>query len=115
MNTQRLSLTRSELAPGGPQVLHLIGPLVMSTTADFQKWLRAEPAHSVILDFTEVPFIDSSGLGALIAIFMHFKNTGRKLVLTCLNEKCHALLKMSNVEQFFPKFDSVEDACKGLA
>jgi len=87
----------------------------MSTTADFQQWLRAESAKTVILDFTEVPFIDSAGLGAAISIFLHFKKDGRKLAVSGMNEKCRALLKMTNVEQLFPMFDTVESARSALA
>ena len=114
MTTVRLSITKGEAASSGPAVLHLAGPLVMSTTADFQQRLRSEEAPAVVLDFREVPFIDSSGLGAMISVFLHFKKTGRKIVLTALNEKCHALIKMSNVESLFPTFDSIESARKSL-
>jgi anti-sigma B factor antagonist len=115
MDTPKLSITRNGDDSPGPKVLHLIGPLVMSTTADFQQQLRAEPAQTVVLDFTEVPFIDSAGLGAAISIFLHFKKSGRKLAVSGMNEKCRALLKMTNVEQLFPMFDSVESARSALA
>ncbi len=115
MDTPKLSIRRNGDDPPGPQVLYLVGPLVMSTTADFQQELRAEPAPTVVLDFTEVPFIDSAGLGAAISIFLHFKKTGRKLAVSGMNEKCRALLKMTNVEQLFPMFDTVESARSALA
>jgi anti-sigma B factor antagonist len=86
----------------------------MATTADFQSWLRAETAQVLVLDFTNVPFVDSAGLGALISIFLHYKNGGRKLALAGLNEKCRALLKMSNVENLFPTFASVDAARSAL-
>ena len=115
MNSPKLSLTRSESTPAGPLVLHLHGPLVMATTADFQSGLRAETAQVLVLDFTNVPFVDSAGLGALISIFLHYKTGGRKLALAGLNEKCRALLKMSNVENLFPTFATVEAARAALA
>ena len=115
MDTPKLLITRNGNESAVPQVLHLAGPLVMATTADFQQQLRAEPAQTVILDFTEVPFIDSAGLGAAISIFLHFKKSGRKLAVSGMNEKCRALLKMTNVEQLFPMFDSVESARSALA
>ena len=115
MDTPKLSITRNGNDSPGPLVLHLIGPLVMGTTADFSRQLRAEPAQTVVLDFTEVPFIDSAGLGAAISIYLHFKRTERKLAVSGMNEKCRALLKMTNVEQLFPMFDSVESARSALA
>lgn len=115
MDTQKLSLARNDAVAGGPQVLRLIGPLVMSTAAEFQRWMRAEPAATIVLDFSECPFIDSAGLGAVIAVFLHYKQQGRKFVITGMNEKCRALLKMTNVEHLFPTFDSVDNARKALA
>jgi anti-anti-sigma factor len=87
----------------------------MATTADFQNWLRAETAQAVILDFSCVPFVDSAGLGAFISIFLHYKSKGRKLAVVGMNEKCRALLKMTNVENLFPTYPSVEAARSALA
>ncbi|MFZ0634821.1 MAG: STAS domain-containing protein [Candidatus Acidiferrales bacterium] len=115
MNAPRLTLTRGDASSAGPEVLTLIGPLVMATTATFQEWLRSETAGSVILDFNEVPFIDSAGLGAMISIFLHYKRNSRKLALVGVNEKCHALFRMTNVESLFPNFATVDDARKSFA
>jgi anti-anti-sigma factor len=76
MNSPRLSLTRTENPPAGPLAIHLSGPLVMGTTAEFQSCLRTEPAHAVVLDFTGVPFVDSAGLGVLIGIFTSLQAGG---------------------------------------
>jgi anti-anti-sigma factor len=115
MNSPKLAVTRSETTPPGPLVLHLNGPLVMATTANFQSSLRAETAQILVLDFTGVPFVDSAGLGALISVFLHYKAGNRKLALVGLNEKCRALLKMSNVENLFPTFATVDAARAALA
>jgi anti-sigma B factor antagonist len=87
----------------------------MATLSDFQAQLRAETAPAVVLDFSEVPFIDSSGLGSMISVFLHYKTGNRKLGLVGMNEKCRALMKMTNVENLFPTFASVEAARAALA
>jgi anti-sigma B factor antagonist len=115
MESPRISLTRTESSPTGALVFHLNGPLVMATTADFQAWLRGESARALVLDFTDVPFVDSAGLGALISVFLHYKSTGRKLAVVGMNERCRALLKMTSVENLFPAFPSVEAARAALA
>jgi anti-sigma B factor antagonist len=115
MNTPKLSILREESSPGAPVVMHLTGPLVMATIADFQRTLRGETTAAVVLDFTEVPFIDSSGLGSMIGIHLHYKQANRKLAVTNMNEKCTALLKMTNVENLFPTFVSIDAARAALA
>jgi anti-sigma B factor antagonist len=114
MNSPKLQFVRSE-TPGGPVVIALTGPIVMATLSDFQAQLRAETAPTVVLDFSEVPFIDSSGLGSMISVFLHYKTGNRKLGLVGMNEKCRALMKMTNVENLFPTFASVEAARAALA
>ncbi len=115
MNSAKIQFVRSDTPPGAPVVIRLIGPIVMATLADFQNHLRAESAPSLVLDFSEVPFIDSSGLGSMISVFLHYKQAGRKLGVVGMNEKCRALLKMTNVENLFPSFNSIEDARSALA
>jgi anti-sigma B factor antagonist len=114
MNIPKLTITRTSNG-SGTEIVHLEGPLVMGTTAEFQQTLRSETAPKVVLDFTGTPYIDSAGLGALIAIQVHFKQVKRALVLAGINEKCRALLKMTNVEGLFPSYATVEDAKKALA
>jgi anti-sigma B factor antagonist len=114
MNTPKLSITRSGNG-SGTEIMHLEGPLVMGTMAEFQQTLRSETAPTVVLDFSGTPFIDSAGLGVLIAIQVHFAHGKRKLVVAGMNDKCRALLKMTNVEAMFPSYATVEDAKKALA
>ncbi len=108
-NDPKLSITRAD-ENGSLTVLRLRGPLVMATAAEFQATMRDEKSHSVLLDFSEVPFIDSAGLGGMISIFLHYKQAGRDLSVAGMNEKCRALMKMTNVENLFPSYASVDAA-----
>src|SRR5436190_18290379 len=52
------------------EVLTLSGPPTASNGAAFQNAMRREePAEVLILDFSEVPYIDSAGLGLLVTAF----------------------------------------------
>ena len=51
----------------------------------------------------------------MISVFLHYKTGNRKLGLVGMNEKCRALMKMTNVENLFPTFASVEAARAALA
>ena len=50
--------------PEGRRVLRLSGPVLLSNFFPFQALVRASTAPSLILDLTEVPYIDSAGIGA---------------------------------------------------
>ena len=61
----------------------------------------------VILDLQQVQFVDSSGLGAIVAS-MKAMGKGRTLALAGLNptvEKVFRLTRMDSVFKLFPKLD----------
>ena len=62
--------------------MKLTGPLVLSNMFDFQSRLRAEKNHGVILDLSDVPYIDSAGIGVLVNGMVSCKNHDRTLVLS---------------------------------
>jgi len=48
-------------------VLSFHGPLTMENVSPFLNAVRREDAPTMILDFTNVPYLDSSGLGSLVS------------------------------------------------
>ncbi len=109
---------RVEAAAGvrdGQRVLRCKGPLTLGTLFAFQGAVRSETAGTVIVDLSEVPYIDSAGLGSLIAAHVSYQKVGRQLALAGVNERARALLKMTNVEQLFRIFPSLGEAEQTLA
>jgi anti-sigma B factor antagonist len=104
---------RIEDQPGtqpGHRVLRLDGALVMTTMFEFQAKVRADDSRSLIIDFTNVPYVDSAGIGALVGAYVTRQNGGRSLGLVGVSERIHNALKVTRVEQFFRFFDSVSAA-----
>jgi anti-sigma B factor antagonist len=62
------------------------------------------------VNFSEVPFIDSSGLGALVGANLAMQKTNRKLALAAMNPQVKALLDMTNVGQYFTAYPTLEAA-----
>lgn len=92
------------------RVLRLTGPLVMTTMFEFQSIVRADTSRSLIIDFSNVPYVDSAGIGALVGAYVTRQNGGRSLALVGVSERIHNALKVTRVEQFFRFFDSVSAA-----
>lgn len=94
----------------GQRILRLAGPLVLSTLFDFQAKVRADNSRTLIIDFTQVPYVDSAGIGALVGAYVTHQKDGRSLALVGVSERVHNALKVTRVEPFFRFFDSLARA-----
>ena len=68
----------------------------------------------IVMDMAALEFIDSSGLGALIAGLKALGGRG-EIVLCSITPRLLSLLKLTHVDKLFHIFDSVEEAVGGLA
>src|SRR5579862_1427521 len=104
---------RIEDNPGthdGQRVLRLDGALVLTTMFEFQRVVRADTSRCLIIDFSNVSYADSAGIGALVGAYVTRQHGGRSLALVGVSERVRNALQVTHVEQFFRFFDSVSAA-----
>ena len=94
-------------ADTGRRILRLTGPLVISNLFDFQSRVRADHSHLLILDFTNVPYADSAGIGALVGAYVTHQKEGHGLLLVGVNPRVRTALQVTHVDQFFQYSDTV--------
>lgn len=70
--------------------------------------------RNVILDFSGIIFVDSSGFGALVTIFNHAKNAGSNLILSGVSKGTMELIKVTKLDQVFEIYDNVELAKESI-
>ncbi len=79
--------------------------ILTSTNAiDVQEWAREcleRGERKLLIDFRNVFFIDSSGLGALLAIHKMTKAYGGELALCCIQGQARMLFEMTSTSHFF--------------
>ncbi len=63
----------------------------------------------VVLDLGQVEFIDSSGLGAVVAAMKQMADT-RQLELACLSDGVDRVFRMTRMDTIFPIYRSINDA-----
>jgi len=97
-------------APAGQRVLRLSGPILISNFFQFQALVRASTSPTLILDLTQVPYIDSAGIGALVGAYVNHQKDGRRLALVGVTQRVRDTMQVTHVEQFFPFYDSVAAA-----
>jgi anti-anti-sigma factor len=96
-------------------ILKLKGPLTLATLFDFQNVLREPDLKSTIIDFTDVPYMDSGGLGVLLSHWAHTRRIGVKFALVAMSEKLRVLLEMTKVSTIMPTYPTIADAERAFA
>jgi anti-sigma B factor antagonist len=114
MQAEPLVIERFENGDYGQSVLCLKGPLTIETFASFQSAVRNEAASTVILDMTDVPYIDSSGLGSLVSAYVSRQKAGQRVVLSGVNERIMQLMEITRVEPLFLIFPTLDNAIDSL-
>ena len=115
MPLQELTVERYAGVTDEQRVLLIRGPLTIETTPQFERAVRHEVAETMILDLSDVPYIDSVGLGSLVATYVSHQKTGRCLVLTGVTPRVMKVLKITNVHNFFMTFPTTWEAVEALA
>jgi len=111
--TEPLVVDRSDSYP--EEVLTLSGPLIASNGAVFQNAMRREdPADTVILDLSDVPYVDSAGLGLLVSAYVSRQKSGRKMILSGINPRVQRLFEVTRVADLFLIFSTPEEAITAL-
>jgi anti-sigma B factor antagonist len=96
-------------------VLCLKGPLTAENLIPFQHAIRREPSPTLVLDLTEVPYVDSAGLGSLVSAYISGHKAGRRMALSGVNPRVLKLLEITKTEGLFLIFPTVEIAMEALA
>jgi anti-sigma B factor antagonist len=99
---------------GKDTVLVLEGAIKLGESAQFfasnlERTLESEGGH-VLVDFSGIREMDSTGLGELVGYLGRFKDRGRKLVLVNPTGRVRRLLQIAGLEELFAIYDTVEEA-----
>jgi anti-sigma B factor antagonist len=104
---------------GAVTVLDLKGNLTIDQDAQRLKdkinSLIQQDRLAVVLNLGEVPYIDSGGLGQLVASYGSLAKTSGGLKLLNVNKKNHDLLSITRLVTIFDTFDSEDEAVKSFS
>lgn len=109
MKEQPLEIERLD-GPTGTSILRLHGPLLLGNFFAFQSMVRADDANLLIIDMSDVPYIDSAGIGCLVGAHISRENAGHKLIVAGAGERLVNALKVTRVDQLFQFAPDVEQA-----
>lgn len=114
MGEAQLQIRTSCGAHDGHRIVHLSGPLTLATLFQFQDIVRSDRSTGLILDLSEVPYVDSAGLGSILGAYVSRQRGGRKLALVGVSDRVRSVFQLTRVEQFFRFYASVPAAEQGI-
>ena len=89
------------------------GQLVVTNRQEFKQMVldaMEQGARTVIVDFTDASYIDSSGLGALVSLSRRLRDAGGDLRLVGLSDELRTLFELTRLDALFPLFATRADA-----
>jgi anti-sigma B factor antagonist len=99
-------------------VLKLIGRLDSLTTKNFRekvKSLAQQRYVLLVLDMSEVDFMDSSGLGSLVAALRSVGHEGGNIKIADLQPRVRALFELTRLHQIFEIYEDIGNAVESYA
>ena len=109
----------TERTVGGITILDLSGKLTIGDGAELLKdkseSLVFQGLNQVIVNLGAVPYIDSGGLGQLVACYTTLAKAGGRLKLLKVGTRNHDLLSITKLVSVFDTFDTEREAIESYA
>jgi anti-sigma B factor antagonist len=68
----------------------------------------------VVLDMEGISFVDSTGLGSVIAALKQIRSSQGDLRLAAPNQQVRVVLELTTLDRVFPYYSTVEEALTGF-
>jgi anti-sigma B factor antagonist len=99
----------------GTIVLMVTGELTFEHSPGFHRTLvevyDQKPPH-IIIDFSDLTYIDSSGVGTLVDILRKTKAQQIKFSLVGLRQTVRSVFEITKLDRVFPIYDGLDEACQ---
>lgn len=99
----------------GVRIIKLEGPFVLQGVFEFQSIARSGNDPVVILDVTEVPFMDSAALGAVMALHTSCQRQQRKYAVVGASERLRTLFDVAGVSKILVTYPTLAEAQEKLS
>jgi anti-sigma B factor antagonist len=107
----------NELAVDGLIIVTLKGDIDLQHSPEMRQLLQCK-AHirtpSLLLDFSAVKYIDSSGLATLVEYYQNSRSYSGRIALAGLTERVRSIFDLVRLSEIFPIYSNLEEAKQGL-
>ncbi len=102
--------------PGPYSLCRPVGELDAYTVGEFREALSGlTSSNRLLIDLSDVPFMDSAGLGALIGGIRRAREAGGDVAVACSRPTLTRLLHTTGFDRIVSVTETVESAAEALA
>jgi len=109
MNDMKINFTQE----GEKLIVSVNGDIDAYHSGDFKKNIREKlesvNANIIVLDMSNVAYIDSAGLGSLVALLKDVRTKGKEFVLASLKPNVKRIFEMTRLDKVFKIVDTLEE------
>lgn len=91
-------------------IIRLDGPLTLTTLFPLQSLLRDHTLRNVVIDLSGVPYMDSAGLGVLLAHWSHAQRSRARFALAAISPRVMTIFQITHTDTTMPIFPNAEEA-----
>jgi anti-sigma B factor antagonist len=107
------SLRVETVTVNGRPVIRVRGDVNLDTSPQLRELLlelSKKASGSLLIDLSQVPFMDSSGAGTMVFVKRELEREGRSMILIGLQPRVRSVFEITRLDQFFRIRSSVEEA-----
>jgi anti-anti-sigma factor len=87
-----------------------LAPIGLLNILSFQSTPSEELPALNILDMTDVPYMDSTGLGRIVSHYVHCRGKGIRMIVAGASPRVLELFRLTKVDSTIPMAATVEEA-----
>ena len=106
---------QATVGPTGACILQVVGPFTLQHVFEFQGIARNESERAIIVDLTGTPYMDSTGLGAILGVYASCQRTQRGFALAGACGRVQTMLQVCKADHILAVYDTVQAAEARLA
>ena len=92
------------------KVMVLEGVLNAETAFHFRDTARQHVPEILVIDMRGVRYVDSSGIGVLIGLYVSFEQNSKRLLLAGISDWVWDLFRKCKIDDVFTRYATVADA-----
>lgn len=99
-------------------ILHIEGNIAFEKVGEVKNYVKPllsdDSISAILINFEEVEFIDSSGIGLLVSVFKTLQQRQAKLILSDLSKKNSEIFNMTRLDKIISIYPTEDEALASL-